>query len=103
MNGVCKCRKGYSGTYCQYHDDGSASFGTIVFYFAIFLFICALIFGLFYGAVRLIRGMEEQSMRIAIEDERIEREDQMQIIQQQDDKIIDKKSGEPTISSKYDH
>ena len=76
MNGVCKCRKGYSGTYCQYHDDGSASFGTIVFYFAIFLFICALIFGLFYGAVRLIRSMEEQRARIAEEEARNEREDQ---------------------------
>jgi flagellar biogenesis protein FliO len=38
------------------------------FYFAIFLFICALIFGLFYGAVRLIRSMEEQRARIAEEE-----------------------------------
>lgn len=67
MNGECKCRKGYSGAYCQYHDDGNASFGTIFFYFAAFLFICALIIGLFYGAVRIIRHIEEQKSRLAEE------------------------------------
>ena len=59
MNGECKCRKGYSGAYCQYHDDGSASFATIFFKFASFLFICALIVGLFYGAVKLIKFVDE--------------------------------------------
>ncbi len=64
MNGECKCRKGYSGAYCQYHDDGSASFGTIFFYFASFLFICALIVGLFYGAIQIIRYIEKEKERI---------------------------------------
>ena len=100
MNGVCKCRKGYSGSYCQYHDDGSASIGTIFFYFAIFLFICALIFGLFYGAVRIIRSMEEQRERIAIEERQMERGEIHPV--QDDNRITDKKSGEPTISSKFD-
>ena len=64
MNGECKCRKGYSGAYCQYHDDGGASFGTIFFYFASFLFICALIVGLFYGAIQIIRYIEKEKERM---------------------------------------
>ncbi len=64
MNGVCKCRKGYSGVYCQYSEDSGPSFATILFYFASFIFLCALIVGLFYGAIRTIHYIESEKKRL---------------------------------------
>ncbi len=102
MNGECKCRKGYSGAYCQYHDDGSASFGTIFFYFASFLFICALIVGLFYGAIRIIKYVDEQK-NLATDDNNgnVNLPPKALPPPSNDgiEKITDNKSGEPTVKS----
>jgi hypothetical protein len=107
MNGVCKCRKGFSGVYCQYSDDSGASFSTILFYFATFLFICALIVGLFYGAIRTIRYIEAEKQRIAEEEAARGREfdDNEPIVNNQqpaDDNKIIGRLGEPTITSQYE-
>ena len=68
MNGECRCRKGYSGAFCQYKDNEGTSLGTVFFYFAVFLFVIVLIAALFYGAVRIIRYIDEQRLRIAEQD-----------------------------------
>lgn len=101
MNGECKCRKGYSGAYCQYHDDGSASFGTIFFYFASFLFICALIVGLFYGAVSIIKYVDEQKRRNNENNEEEPYPPARAMPPPSDgiEKITDVRSGEPTVKT----
>lgn len=54
MNGECVCRKGYSGSYCQYKDDSGFNFGSVFFYFFVFTLLIVAIVGLFYGAYILI-------------------------------------------------
>lgn len=51
QNGDCKCRKGYSGSYCQYKDVDSSP---ILYYMMVFLVIIVAIAGLFYGAFRIM-------------------------------------------------
>lgn len=62
MNGECKCRKGYSGSYCQTLDSDSSALGTVLFYFALFLVIIALIVALFYGSFRIIKYIVRQHL-----------------------------------------
>ena len=57
MNGDCRCRKGYSGSYCGYKDSESGSILTLLYYLAVFLVISVAILGLFYGAFMLIKNM----------------------------------------------
>lgn len=56
MNGECRCRKGYSGSYCG-HKDSDSSILTVLYYLAVFLVISVAIMGLFYGAFMLIKNM----------------------------------------------
>ena len=59
MNGECKCRKGYSGAYCQYKESEGSSFFSFILYTAVFLVVLVMIGALFYGAFiylkRLVR------------------------------------------------
>lgn len=53
-NGECRCRKGYSGYYCQYRDvDGSP----ILYYFMVFIVLLVIIGGLFFGAFVIIKNV----------------------------------------------
>jgi hypothetical protein len=51
QNGNCKCRKGYSGSFCQYKDTDASP---ILYYFMVFIVIIAIIVGLFYGAIKIM-------------------------------------------------
>jgi hypothetical protein len=53
-NGECKCRKGYSGTYCQYKEIDSSP---IFYYFMVFIVLIVIIVGLFYGAFMVMKQL----------------------------------------------
>lgn len=48
-NGVCQCRQGFSGEFCQYKDVDDSRF---LYQFMIFILLIAIIGALFYGAYR---------------------------------------------------
>ena len=57
LNGECKCRKGYTGPYCQYKDVDSSN---LLYYLMIFLVLMAVIGGLFYASFRIIKQVGER-------------------------------------------
>ena len=113
MNGECRCRKGFSGTYCQSKDSDGASIGTMFFYLAMFLFVVVVILALFYGAYFVIKkivstivyfylfNVQEEQKRRLYEAERL-REANPAPQGEDMNRIIDVKSGVPSLSSKYD-
>lgn len=87
QNGECKCRKNYSGLYCQFKETDSSP---ILYYIMVFLVIIVITFGLFYGAYRFFLATEANKKRF-----------KQAADGGNDDQIIDNKSGEPSQHSRY--